>query len=318
MIRMKLVLGLLGALLSLGTEGCQGPCEVASTTGTTGVTGTTTIDLGVCDQATFDADMDSGSASMTLARLQIDAYGYDLDGIDNFGRPTVAGCNHGDADTGGVDSSLYLVGSVVDLNAGVEEMIANGSAVVEIRATKLAADANDPCLGITATLTRAADPSHPITMNGYGQMTNHVIQAVLGGALDLSIPVRKGLIAPSWCNGGVCNDAVLDMSVRSPRVTITLDATHTKINRGFLGGFVFYADVDPAYTAANAMGLQAAFSALASTANLDTAALAFLLGESDAALDLHMNVDGTISPCIGTSDAVNGNSISAGFMFSSE
>lgn len=271
--------------------------------------------MGVCDQATLDADMDTGTAAITLASLEIAAYGHDLDGMDNFGRLNVAGCLHTDLPAGGVDSSLYLIDHVVYLNGALHSLLSSGGAVVEIRMNKLATGANDPCLGITATLTRATDPGHPITSSGYGQMTNHVIQAFLDGPLDLSLPVG---VSPQWCNGGVCNPATLDMAIRSPRVTVTLDAAHAEITRGILSGFVFYGDVDPAYAAANATGLQAAFSTLGSTANLTTQAVAYLLDEGDASLDLHMNTDGTLSPCTGSASSVDANAISAGLIFYSE
>lgn len=319
MKRPTLGLGLFIGSLCMHGVACRVICPVDLPYDGSTATVTPVLDLGVCDAATLEQDTDPGAAAVTLTSLQIDAYGDDLDGIDNWPAPSTAGCNRTDLPNGGVDSRLYLIEShlagTLQLNAALQSSIERGDTVVELRLHKLAPGPDDGCLGVTLAITRSSEPLAPVVVHGYGQMANHVVRVALDDAIGLSIPVAKEQVTASSCIDGVCNDATLGMTLRRPRATLTLDAAHAAIPHGVLSGFVFYEDVDPAYVAAESAGLRVAFSEFVSAAHLSSATHAFLLAQGDDALDLHMDPDGTLSPCTGTGSFVDANAISAGFTF---
>lgn len=295
-----------------------------------------TCTFGWCGPA---PDTDTGTQTITITHLSIPAVdGLDLDGINNASPPagmgaTIAGCGKSD-NVGGIDNALGAVATgltgTLDLNAAMAGLVqrtlpdggTQGSLVLTIVADHLSTTANDPCLGLSATFAPAGRA--PVTIIGFGTMTNNVVNATFVGALPFYIPM-DGAIPNEVCISGVCSSANLSLMVRGLRATMTLSASHTIITSGIIGGHVFYQDAAAGYEQANMTGFVQSFTDFAIAANLDgsnltppTGTTALGLNVFLGARDLHMAVDGSLTPCTGSSTtATDKNAFSVGFAIDS-
>lgn len=265
------------------------------------------------------ADVDTGMLHWVVEDFLIDPAGFDLDGWNNAQRggagggtgKTIAGCNATDR-AYGVDNGLAGVATslsaLIDLNAAFHDMVAvDGSLAIALDVAKLApSGADDPC--VTVTLTMDGD-----TTQGLGAVTDHVLTVDFADPISFGAPFTLG---PGSCTG-TCNPGELRFTVRGARARLELNASHTALLHGSLGGYVFYEDTTGGYESENPNGIRAALVAYAAQTNWsvnerDTFDAAF-----SGARDLRMTTGGTLTDCTapgGNASLVNRNAVSASWL----
>lgn len=328
----KLAFGVVcGGAVAVGAVACGGG-DGGTTGSTTGTTTGTTVILPDMEMCNLNADADTGTVTGTVTHLGIPASdGFNLDGLNNAAPPAgsganVAGCGKTDT-AGGVDNALGAIAtslaSVIDLNQALQDTLlrtnadggTSGSITVQVMLDHLNAGQNDPCVGIHASIGLVGNA--PIVVTGTGSLTNNVLTAYFSEQLQFNVQLADQ-IPPASCtpvnDAGMmyCRPGTLSLTVRGARAKVILDANHTQAQPGSLiGGYIFFNDADPAYNVANQTGFQTALNSFASMVGLGTSFTNMAIQAFSGARDLHMEPNGTLSPCTGASTtSTNRNTVS--------
>jgi hypothetical protein len=277
----------------------------------------TTCTVGACDVA---IDADTGTATFSITHLAVPAgsVGFNLDRIDNAQASPgvgsdVPGCGRVDG-AGGIDNELATVAASVIATTDLSDVFQQAlvgvpdSMDITVRLTHLAAGspADDPCVGVELFIE--SDYRADQTILGSGTLVNHVFV----GALQSEYVLPAANVYPdAYCTNMMCSPGVLDTTIRGGRVRLELNSSHTTLQDGLFGGFIFFNDANAGYATANTTGHQTSLTNWANQVGLATTFKDMLVQGFASARDLHMEPDGELSPCTGANtSAVNKNSVS--------
>lgn len=268
--------------------------------------------------------------------------GFNLDGINNAPPPAgagagVAGCGVVDR-LGGVDDGLGAVATALDgtldlstelaraLEAPDADASTTGLLWVDVELFDLSASAYDS--NVCARLTARGGGMPDTAIFGVGHSAQNVVYVVFDS--DLSLAMTPTL-PPTACTDDTCAPSSLAFTVRAPRARLLLDASHSRIESGSLGGMLFLGDctdgtLDPAsgaciggsYADLDAASFAASFRSFATEAHLRPELATSILDAFLGARDLHLDPSGALTPCNGASvDSVDANALSVGFAIDS-
>lgn len=258
------------------------------------------------------ADSAEATRSFELRHLRVprftgeDTGGFDLDGIDNsqvdYGGvgKTAEGCGTYDRPHGVDGGANHLAVALENILAISDDFDASLDArPARIVLTHWNETADDPCVAVTVELGEAGSGQR---VTGGGEVVGGVVRASFDETLPLAVPLHSGL--------GEDAAAPVDFAMHDVRVELRLDPSLTLLLPGsYVGGVLFFGSTDPAYE--DVPGLRDSLDVWATSVGYDVSQKTVLLNAFASGQDLHVEPDGTRTPCTAVSALVtNRNAIS--------